>query len=58
MVSSAGAYRCVALDHVGFELTTTPGLIEQGRKKYAALLRHHARKCSASAHLPTLAQAA
>ena len=40
------------------ELTTTPGLIEQGRKKYAALLRHHARKCSASAHLPTLAQAA
>ena len=58
MVSSAGAYRCVALDHVGFELTATPSLIEQGRKKYAALLRHHARQYSASSHLSTLAQAA
>ena len=26
------------------ELTAMPGLIEQGRKKYAVLLRHHARK--------------
>jgi hypothetical protein len=26
------------------ELTAMPGLIEQGRKKYAALLRHHARQ--------------
>ena len=26
------------------ELTTTPGIIEQGRKKYSALLRHHARR--------------
>ena len=26
------------------ELTATPGLIEQGRKKYAVLLRHHTRK--------------
>ncbi|GAB2851969.1 PD-(D/E)XK nuclease family protein [Hymenobacter ruber] len=26
------------------ELTATPDLIEQGRKKYAVLLRHHARK--------------
>ena len=28
------------------ELTATPGLIEQGRKKYAALLRHHARQAA------------
>lgn len=28
------------------ELTAMPGLIEQGRKKYAALLRHHARQLS------------
>jgi len=34
------------------ELTTTPALIEQGRKKYAALLRHHARQA------PRLPQAA
>ena len=27
-------------------LTATPGLIEQGRKKYAALLRHHARQAT------------
>ena len=27
------------------ELTATSGLIEQGRKKYAALLRHHAQQC-------------
>jgi hypothetical protein len=26
------------------ELTATPGLIEQGRKKYNTLLRHHARQ--------------
>ena len=26
------------------ELTAMPGLIEQGRKKYTALLRHHARQ--------------
>ena len=26
------------------ELTATPGLIEQGRKKYSTLLRHHARQ--------------
>lgn len=26
-----------------FEMTPAPGLIEQGRKKYNALLRHHAR---------------
>ncbi|OGX87149.1 hypothetical protein BEN47_11765 [Hymenobacter lapidarius] len=26
------------------ELTTTPGLIEQGRKRYNTLLRHHARQ--------------
>ena len=26
------------------ELTATASLIEQGRKKYAALLRHHARQ--------------
>ena len=26
------------------ELTAMPGLIEQGRKKYAALLRHHSRQ--------------
>ena len=25
------------------ELTATPGLFEQGRKKYSTLLRHHAR---------------
>ncbi len=34
------------------ELTAMPGLIEQGRKKYAALLRHHARQL-----LPTAGQA-
>jgi hypothetical protein len=28
------------------ELTATPGLIEQGRKKYTALLRHHARQAA------------
>jgi len=28
------------------ELTAMPGLIEQGRKKYAVLLRHHARKAA------------
>lgn len=28
------------------ELTATPALIEQGRKKYAALLRHHARQAA------------
>ena len=28
------------------ELTAMPGLIEQGRKKYAALLRHHARQAA------------
>ena len=28
------------------ELTATPGLLEQGRKKYAALLRHHARQAA------------
>ena len=44
MVRSAGAYRCVALDHVGFELTAPPSLIEQGRKKYSSLLRHYARQ--------------
>ena len=27
------------------ELTAMPGLIEQGRKKYSTLLRHHARQC-------------
>ena len=30
------------------ELTAMPGLIEQGRKKYAALLRHHARQADDS----------
>ena len=47
------------------ELTTMPGLTEQGRKKYAALLRHHARQAHqappATAPLETaapLAQAA
>jgi len=33
------------------ELTALPGLIEQGRKKYTALLRHHAHQL-----LPTSAQ--
>ena len=28
------------------ELTAMPGLIEQGRKKYTALLRHHARQAA------------
>jgi hypothetical protein len=28
------------------ELTAIPGLIEQGRKKYTVLLRHHARKAA------------
>ena len=28
------------------ELTAMPGLIEQGRKKYAALLRHHAQQAA------------
>ena len=28
------------------ELTATPGLIEQGRKKYTTLLRHHARQAA------------
>jgi len=28
------------------ELTATPGLIEQGRKKYGTLLRHFARQIS------------
>ena len=32
-----------------FEVTPAPGLIEQGRKKYNTLLRHHARQVS----LPT-----
>jgi PDDEXK-like domain of unknown function (DUF3799) len=34
------------------ELTATPGLIEQGRKKYAVLLRHYARK---AAEVPSFA---
>ena len=46
MERSAGAYRCVALDHVGFGLSATPGLIEQVRKKYTALLRHYARQAA------------
>lgn len=47
------------------ELTATPGLIEQGRKKYSTLLRHHAQQAhrlpQATAPLPIaapLAQAA
>lgn len=31
------------------ELTATPGLLAQGRKKYAVLLRHHARQGPAAA---------
>ena len=34
------------------ELAATPGLIEQGRKKYNTLLRHYARHFSAAARLP------
>ena len=30
------------------ELTALPGLIEQGRKKYSTLLRHHARQLTAA----------
>lgn len=47
------------------ELTATPGLIEQGRKKYSTLLRHHAQQAhrlpQATAPMPMaapLAQAA
>ena len=35
------------------ELTATPGLIEQGRKKYNALLRHYARQVVPSPRLAT-----
>jgi hypothetical protein len=35
------------------ELTAMPGLIEQGRKKYAALLRHHARQVACLPHATT-----
>ena len=45
------------------ELTAMPGLIEQGRKKYAALLRHHVRQAAGLSIIPLtmpapLAQAA
>ena len=36
------------------ELTAMPGLIEQGRKKYAALLRHHARQAASLLQAPAL----
>ncbi len=36
------------------ELTAMPGLIEQGRKKYAALLRHHARQAAGLPQNPAL----
>ena len=36
------------------ELTAMPGLIEQGRKKYAALLRHYARQAAGLPQAPTL----
>lgn len=37
-----------------FDATAAPGFVAQGRKKYAALLRHHARQLAA----PGLAHAA
>lgn len=44
------------------ELAATPGLIEQGRKKYNTLLRHHARQAhqlpQAAAPFGTAAQLA
>ncbi len=40
------------------ELTATPGLLEQGRKKYAALLRHHARQTHQMPHAAPLGTAA
>jgi hypothetical protein len=43
-----------------FDATAAAGFIEQGRKKYSALLRHHARQGLASAHtlMPVMTQAA
>ncbi|MCC3154576.1 PD-(D/E)XK nuclease-like domain-containing protein [Hymenobacter sp. BT770] len=43
-----------------FEATAAPGFIEQGRKKYTALLRHHARQHTAFAQAltPEMSQAA